>query len=129
MVNSCGYCSQDLARADQRSTVEQKQIEKRSSRGRKGKARGSASKKKKGRRVVAAGGTEQRCSRNDEVGKRLRKRKKGGRKEEEKERERDGEEKKEAEKPIVVRETKEICILSNCRLEVRGRVRSTEGER
>jgi len=41
---------------------------------------------------------------------------------------RDGKE-KEAEKPIVVRETKEICILSNCRLEVRGRVRSMEGER
>lgn len=39
------------------------------------------------------------------------------------------EKKEEAEEPIVVRETKEICILSNCRLEVRGRVRSTEGER
>lgn len=29
---------------------------------------------------------------------------------------------KEVEKPIVVRETKEICILSNCRLKVRERV-------
>jgi len=45
-----------------------------------------------------------------------------------KRRKRDGEE-REAEKPIVVRETKEICILSNCRLEVRGRVRSMEGKR
>jgi len=58
------------------------------------------------------------CSKDDELGK--------GKKR--KERKRDGKE-KEAEKPIVVRETKEICILSNCRLEVRGRVRSMEGER
>lgn len=51
-----------------------------------------------------------------------KKRKRRGRK-------RDEGKKEEAEKPIVVRETKEICILSNCRLEVRGRVRSTVGER
>lgn len=36
------------------------------------------------------------------------------------------EKEEEAEKPIVVRETKEICILSNCRLEVRWRVREDE---
>lgn len=52
---------------------------------------------------------------------------KGRRKEEEKEKGvKEMEKEEEAEKPIVVRETKEICILSNCRLEVRWRVREDE---
>lgn len=121
MVNSCGYCSQDLLQADQRSTVEQKQenevVE------REKRKLGSASKKGvKG--VVTGGGTSSAARRTTKWEKAEEK------KREKKEKKKKGMEKKEeAEKPIVVRETKEICILSNCRLEVRGRVRNTEGER
>lgn len=53
--------------------------------------------------------------------KKKRKRRKKNEKKK-KEEEEEVETEKEVEKPIVVRETKEICILSNCRLKVRERV-------
>lgn len=54
--------------------------------------------------------------------RRSSKKKKKRRKKKKKKKEEEEMEKKEVEKPIVVRETKEICILSNCRLKVRERV-------
>jgi len=49
VVNFCGYCSQDLARADQRSTVEQKQIKKNEVAERENGNLGSASRKEENR--------------------------------------------------------------------------------
>lgn len=113
-ANTRAYCSQDLAQADRRSMGWIRANEK--------KGNGRERKAKAWKRVR----TRKDCLRQGgallpKSPKKKKKRRKKNKKEK-KEEEEEVEKEKEVEKPIVVRETKEICILSNCRLKVRERV-------